>query len=204
MRLDRRGDPRHGERGVQYTGRFINRHLVTLFPNRTRDAIQSKRLTKDYKDLFASLNMAPGVDLEQEAQASVSDEGTVDEPNNSCVLIEDEQLLRPDSVDLSFPTAENLDGVTDPVRDFLGTYFHQWESCQDCDRRLMDVVFAPSAGNSSDTVFDAVGEWLSVVAPSGRVDEPSVQRRGNGRRHKAQWRAARVPLQGGTEYVPPK
>lgn len=39
---------------LQYTGKFINIHLNTIFPTRSLEAIKSRRLNKDYTDLIIS------------------------------------------------------------------------------------------------------------------------------------------------------
>ncbi|KAK9719187.1 Zinc finger, C2H2 type [Popillia japonica] len=68
---------------IKYKGHFINRHLHSIFPFRTQEAIKSRRLKADYKELILSLitegTVARDVEeeLEEEAAAVINIE-----PNN--------------------------------------------------------------------------------------------------------------------------
>lgn len=46
---------------VAYTGKFINIELNTKFPTRSLEAIKSRRMQKDYKELIASMRSVGGL-----------------------------------------------------------------------------------------------------------------------------------------------
>ncbi|KAK9746973.1 hypothetical protein QE152_g5700 [Popillia japonica] len=62
---------------INYKGHFTNRHLHSIFPYRTLEAIKSRRLKADYKELILSLRTEGTVardvedELEKEAAAAL-------------------------------------------------------------------------------------------------------------------------------------
>ena len=146
---------------MAYEGHFINRYLATQIPNRTRDAIQSKRLTAGYTELLASLRGEAARDVEDE----VLEQAEAERAGEALVELVEEETIEVPPINHPLIRADG-DENRDRLRNFLNVYFVTKDEWNDDDRHLHQTVSQNTVQNGKASVLETLEAWLDRQMPS--------------------------------------
>ncbi|GJQ70216.1 hypothetical protein Trydic_g13260 [Trypoxylus dichotomus] len=140
---------------------------------KTVEAIKKKRPTAEYKELIESLKTEGTIMRDIEEQ--VEEEAAAALPGPTVELVEESsnqvrRAWRPRShqtVRVESPTVNtcpiDIFATSDPVRQYLATYFELTEGWSDEDRALYDLSIRSSVKNSKNIVLEGLEKWLRHV-----------------------------------------